>query len=347
MKTLRNFFELVRKTDKSLRKSTSTSCPDPSEHSESDDDDDEPLIKLRHIEDIVEVKIEKIEVEQPDSSQLSKNSKINNILNRLSKNVSISKISTPVMDHLEPKIEVHSMKFDESPTYNSEFENYTSELVSDNEDNFGSGDETEESDEDFVPSGKVNSKKVSPPGGQTTRKKTEPKKQTSRKSDSGDYDKQTVITITDPKYVCGICKFPFQSYEDLKEHISSGTCNELSLTCNVCQKVFDKRSKLSKHRSNHFKNAKSTCEKCGRMYSSKTNLENHQLQCMGRQDYEDDREGPIQFKCTDCDKTFGRRTELFEHIKNHPVSFYNNAGFFRKKIFSDFLHFTFTERTVV
>lgn len=136
-------------------------------------------------------------------------------------------------------------------------------------------------------------------------------------------DKVVIVKMNSPAaYVCMTCKHKFDTFEQLKTHmITSQRCKEMHLTCDRCGKVCTTRKALYQHQVTHRDKFAFVCDKCGKTYTNRFNLENHKSSVHGERVEEF---GSI-YKCKICEAQFNNRADLYEHIKFHAkmVSFIN------------------------
>lgn len=117
-----------------------------------------------------------------------------------------------------------------------------------------------------------------------------------------------------PVYVCTCCRDRFNTFEELKTHMSENTkCKYANTTCNVCGKVYENRKQLYSHSQSHKKSIH-TCPDCHKTYSNKYSLENHRASVHG---VELDVIEGLVYQCRICEKSFKSRKELFPHVYTH------------------------------
>lgn len=117
-----------------------------------------------------------------------------------------------------------------------------------------------------------------------------------------------------PVFLCMKCRNRFESLVDLKQHVfQQNSCSVSQLTCNVCNKTFENKKRMSQHMKVHEEKAKFICDKCGKMYRNQFNLENHKSSQHG--EYLDEHQNV--YKCRLCNEKFDNRTDLYSHMKNH------------------------------
>ncbi|KAL0853029.1 hypothetical protein ABMA27_012810 [Loxostege sticticalis] len=113
-------------------------------------------------------------------------------------------------------------------------------------------------------------------------------------------------------FACSICDESFPTYRKRLQHfVERHGRTPLSLHCDQCDKTFNSNNSLNRHvKYQHLmmpKEAKHTCEDCGRKFRSKRNLTGHMLVHSGEKNHE----------CEVCKKKFGRLSSLKEHLKIH------------------------------
>ena len=77
-------------------------------------------------------------------------------------------------------------------------------------------------------------------------------------------------------------------------------------SCDWCGKGLQDKKSLSRHISQHNKDAKFQCEKCGKIYSKKYKLSDHLLKHLGK----------FRSKCEHCGKGFMRQYSLKVYFFN-------------------------------
>lgn len=117
-----------------------------------------------------------------------------------------------------------------------------------------------------------------------------------------------------PVFLCMKCKNRFESLLELKQHVfQKNTCTISQLTCNVCEKTFDNKKRMSQHMKIHEEKVKYICDKCGQMFKTNFCLENHKSAKHG--EYLEEHQNV--YKCRLCSEKFDNRTDLYAHMKNH------------------------------
>lgn len=110
-----------------------------------------------------------------------------------------------------------------------------------------------------------------------------------------------------------------------QKHISSGNavCNcdshesdkdlviqeeeESVFKCHHCGKIFSKKRLLAQHERSHSGVKPYECTKCGKAFSKSAYLLQHQMVHSGEKPY----------KCMECKKAFGRKSHLTQHRRIH------------------------------
>ncbi|XP_063705115.1 zinc finger protein 384-like [Culicoides brevitarsis] len=118
-----------------------------------------------------------------------------------------------------------------------------------------------------------------------------------------------------PAYVCTTCKSRFDSFEKLKTHMTeSQKCKDANVTCQVCAKVCTNRKALYAHSLTHKEKTTVSCDKCGKPFVNRFNLENHMVSAHGQHE-----ETNSVFRCRICEKQFASRNDLAEHMQAHQT----------------------------
>lgn len=84
--------------------------------------------------------------------------------------------------------------------------------------------------------------------------------------------------------------------------------NNISLSCSVCDKVFESAEILEAHERTH-KSPKYKCEECGKGFSQLRNFKYHVSVHKGTKEF--------AAKCPECDKLFNDKGYLSSHLKIH------------------------------
>lgn len=154
-----------------------------------------------------------------------------------------------------------------------------------------------------------------PPTATTTPRTTPKKKKLSASNGKSPKPIIKMVLNTGPAYVCVTCKGRFESFEKLKDHMtSSQKCKDANVTCQICEKVCGNRKALYAHSLTHKEKITITCEICSKGFANRFNLENHKVSAHAVHIEEN---GSV-FRCRLCDKQFESRAELFSHMDGHP-----------------------------
>ena len=103
----------------------------------------------------------------------------------------------------------------------------------------------------------------------------------------------------------------FKTKNGLKKHFKITHDLEAEHQCNICQKVFNFPSQLSKHMKNFHDGLYHKCDSCRKSFSQAENLKAHISEVHNHQK---------DHKCDLCGKKFSRTYTLRKHIiKVHDV----------------------------
>ena len=99
-----------------------------------------------------------------------------------------------------------------------------------------------------------------------------------------------------------------EEFDEKKEFVKK-KFSDSQVKCNVCEKIFQNKLQLRKHRRIH--RGKQTCTNCGKVIAGSTDMSNHIRSCQKIQN----------FKCTICNFKTGRNYQLQDHLrKMHTVT---------------------------
>lgn len=184
--------------------------------------------------------------------------------------------------------------------------------VSESDDNYDN--DNEDDDDDYRPPGSKKAK-LNKPTQKTNGPNHKSPQFNAKDTDDPSNPKFKSIKINAPPvFLCMKCKNRFDSLLELKQHVfQKNTCTISQLTCNVCEKTFDNKKRMSQHMKIHEEKVKYICDKCGKMYKNQFNLENHKSSQHG--EYLEEHQNV--YKCRLCSEKFDNRTDLYAHMKNH------------------------------
>lgn len=110
---------------------------------------------------------------------------------------------------------------------------------------------------------------------------------------------------------CKRCDHLSVSWEEHRNHIWEHP--PVSFPCTCCDKQFPSKARLQFHMLVHTQEKRFICEYCGKGFSNRQSLKNHQ--------YTHD-EGEKMFECQDCGKKFGTRGGYDSHCASHTEASY-------------------------
>ena len=115
----------------------------------------------------------------------------------------------------------------------------------------------------------------------------------------------------DEAFICGICSKALKNKESLGKHKNTHTIEPS--TCDVCDKKFDTKGLLQKHRKTVHNDIVYTCDSCPKRFTALKNLTAH-IKSIHELKLE---------KCSVCEKTV-RDTHLKRHETSCRKKFTNN-----------------------
>jgi len=142
---------------------------------------------------------------------------------------------------------------------------------------------------------------------------------------------------THDETVCETCSCQFRTYGELYRHrfvhhAAARAAGQKLFVCRVCGRAFPTKPELQQHRTSH-----QHCDTCNRFFLKPSKLRRHAPSCGRRQERKKaaadvrkllnaDEGSPDEgYLCTECGKTFERKTSLISHKKAHVSDqFYEN-----------------------
>ena len=109
------------------------------------------------------------------------------------------------------------------------------------------------------------------------------------------------------KHSCKICEKEWNSHHELRKHMTRHSI-EKNFICTTCGKGFKSEPALKHHILGIHKGFLSSCNVCGQSFTSPSGLTNHKR----------NKHSTEQVRiCAECQKTFGNKYILKEHMKTH------------------------------
>ena len=117
--------------------------------------------------------------------------------------------------------------------------------------------------------------------------------------------------------LCPDCGKGFYGKSSLKRHMKFACVSSDQLKCNICSKVFERRSALVNHMRSHQDRPVFACSGCGTIFSNKRSMVNHIYQ--SHPELSDEYKQPDKTElCNVCDLALPSRRQL----KQHKVDFH-------------------------
>ncbi|XP_019895036.1 zinc finger protein OZF isoform X2 [Musca domestica] len=134
---------------------------------------------------------------------------------------------------------------------------------------------------------------------------------------SSNFKSHKLTHATVRNYSCEMCKMSFKSQRNLKRHqavhqaIDSDERQDSEIFCQICGKSFSKHASLSAHLTMvHRRVRKHKCSECDKIFGKKSNLINHMRTHSGEK----------PFECPTCYWKFAQSSSLRRHMKKHNKS---------------------------
>jgi hypothetical protein len=122
---------------------------------------------------------------------------------------------------------------------------------------------------------------------------------------------KTEREIKQKHWKCKLCDHVSVSWEEHRNHVWEHPL--VPFPCPRCDKQFRSKARLKFHMSVHTQEKRFICEYCGKGFSNRQCLKNHQ--------YTHD-EGDKMFECQDCGRKFGTRGGYDSHRASHSEASY-------------------------
>lgn len=124
------------------------------------------------------------------------------------------------------------------------------------------------------------------------------------------------IKIRNTYFMCILCLKKYGSMKELTEHMNDpNPCSLTSYRCEICDKEFNSKSRLSTHLTTHKEKLQYFCDKCGESFKNTQKLFLH-LEMMHTEYF--DLISSSNFQCKLCDHKSVTRDLMLQHINlNH------------------------------
>lgn len=139
-----------------------------------------------------------------------------------------------------------------------------------------------------------------------------------QKSDLQRHEKRHSV---EGKLACVKCDLIFESADELREHVTThkNISEELVFRCELCPKVFGRKSHYKRHLTIHEGLKPHVCEHCGKSFNQRTDLKRHQLTHSRKKETKTlkDTGDSSVLSCQICNKTFPTQLQYEAHELTH------------------------------
>ncbi|CAH0686404.1 unnamed protein product [Spodoptera exigua] len=114
-------------------------------------------------------------------------------------------------------------------------------------------------------------------------------------------------------YTCNKCSKQFTKHNKYLKHLAAH--ENLSLECSICRKLFGNQALLDKHKAKH---EKTMCLICNKQFEKETKLLEHMVEHTEGFDIKVEGEVRVNMlRCNECNITFTKARSLASHMKKH------------------------------